>query len=276
MKKINIGFKTKEAPSPAERILNDKSDFDTVETYKTIRTNIMFSIPKTSKGKAIVITSASPGEGKTTTTINLAITFAQMGAKVILLDCDLRKARTHRYLGIERKDGVSNVLCGFTELDSTIKRNIRENLDCLTAGEIPPNPAELLGSAEFAELINTLRERYDYVFIDTPPITVVTDAMLAMENADGVVVVVRQDFTTFDLLDDTMDSVKKSGVKILGVVMLGSELQAKKYGYYRRAGRKYGYRYRYGYKYGYRYGYRYGYKYGDYRYGDAPETGKQE
>ena len=272
MKKFSVGFKKKEAPAPSDRVLNDKTDFDTVETYKTIRTNIMFSIPKTPKGKAIAVTSAIPGEGKTTTTINLAITFAQMGASVIVVDCDLRKSRVHRYLGIERKDGVSNVLCGFTELDRAIRRGVRENLDCLTAGEIPPDPAELLGSDGFTDLIKTLCERYDYVFIDTPPVTVVTDAILVMENSVGVVVVVRQNVTTFDLLDISMDSIKKSSIKILGVVMLGSEPQAKKYGYYRKSGK----RYRYGYKYGYRYSYKYGYKYDDYRYGDEPDTGEQE
>ncbi|MBQ7717944.1 MAG: CpsD/CapB family tyrosine-protein kinase [Clostridia bacterium] len=254
MKKLRLGFKNKEVSEPKNHILNDKSDFATVETFKTIRTNIMFSIPKSEKGKPIVITSSSPGEGKTTACINLAITFAQMGAKVIILDCDLRKSRVHRYLGVERKDGVSNVLCGFTELDSAIKHNVRDNLDCLTAGEIPPNPAELLGSDEFKELVNNLCKRYDYIFIDTPPVTVVTDALLAMESSIGVIVMVRQDYTTFDLLDITMESIKKSGMKILGVLMRGSEIKVSKYGSYKNTGGKYGYIYRYGYKYGYKYG----------------------
>ena len=96
-----------------EHILDESSSFDTVETYKSIRTNIMFSIPKSEQAKVIAITSSVPGEGKSTTSINLAITFAQMGARVLLMDCDLRKARIHRYLELERQDGVTNVLCGF-------------------------------------------------------------------------------------------------------------------------------------------------------------------
>ena len=92
------------------RIINDETDFETVETYKSIRTNIMFSMAKSEQGKVIVITSSMPNEGKTTTSINLAITFAQMGAKVLLIDCDLRKARVHRYLDIERGKGLTNVL----------------------------------------------------------------------------------------------------------------------------------------------------------------------
>ena len=266
MKKIQLNFKNKEVTQPTERILNDKTDFNTVETFKTIRTNIMFSIPKTDKGKAIIVTSAAPGEGKTTTSINLAITFAQMGAKVIIIDCDLRKSRVHRYLGVDRENGVSNVLCGFIELDKAIKRNVRENLDCITAGKIPPNPAELIGSEEFAELVSKLCSRYDYVFIDTPPVNVVTDALLAMEHAIGVIVVTRHNVTTFDILDVAIDSIKKGGVKILGVIMLGTlDQKAKKYKYYNEAGGTHKRPYTYGYKYSYRYGY-------DYMYGDTDKN----
>ncbi len=245
------------------RILSDKSDFDTVETFKTIRTNIMFSLPKTNSGKVIAITSSSPGEGKTTTSVNLAITFAQMGAKVVLMDCDLRKARVHRYLQVRRDNGVSNVLCGFTELDRAIKKNVRDNLDILTAGEIPPNPAELLESPEFEKLVTELKRRYDYVFIDTPPVTVVTDGLVIAKQCMGIVVVVRENQTTFDFLDETMESLEKTDTKIVGVIMLGSENKNRKYGYYRKG--------RYGYKYGYKY--KYGY---NYRYGDEPKEGNAD
>ncbi len=217
-----------------DRILSDASNFNTVETYKAIRTSVMFSMPKSDKGKVIVVTSATPGEGKSTTNINLAITFAQTGAKVIVVDCDLRKARVHKYLGLERAEGVSNVLCGFTDLETAIKKNVRENLDCMTAGTIPPNPAELLETEEFAKLLDTLRERYDYIFIDTPPITVVTDAAIAMKYATGVVLVIRENVTQYDALDETMETVAKAGAKILGAIMVGSESASRTYGYYRR------------------------------------------
>ncbi len=233
------------------RILTPKTDFNTIETYKTIRTNVMFSLPKTEAGKVIAITSSSPGEGKTTTSINLAITFAQMGAKVILMDCDMRKSRIHRYLGMERDAGISNVLCGFTSFEKAVVKNVRDNLDVLTAGEIPPNPAELLGSKEYEALLCELREKYDYIFIDTPPITIVTDGVIVAELCDGIIVGVRENFTTYDVLDDAMDALYKSGTKIIGVIMLGSESKAKRYGYYKRT-----YRYRYGYK---KYGYNYKY-----------------
>ncbi len=261
--------KPKDERMDINRILTDQTDFNTIETYKSIRTNIMFSIPKTEKGRVIIVTSSAPNEGKTTTSINLAITFAQTGARVIIVDCDLRKARVHKYLGLERLDGVSNVLCGFTELDSAIKYSVRENLDCLTAGAIPPNPAELMETDAFSDLISTLQERYDYIFIDTPPVTVVTDAVIAMKYANGVVLVVRENYSIYDLLDDTVEKLEQANAKLLGVIMVDCDERARRYKYYKRG--------RYGYLYKYRYGYKYGYKYKyDYRYGDEIEKKKKK
>lgn len=259
--------KKKDAPrrnfvEEKSRILTDKSDVSTAENYKSIRTNIMFSMPKTEGGKIITVASSQPSDGKTTTSINLAITFAQTGAKVILLDCDLRKARVHRYLELQRGEGISNILCGFTELDDAIKKDVRKNLDCLTAGEIPPNPAELLESNEFEKLLSTLKERYDYIFIDTPPIALVTDAVIVMKRSAGVVVVVHQGVTAYDMLDFAMDKIQQISVKLLGVIMVGCEGQHGSYAYYRR--NKYVYQYKKGYRYGYRY-----------RYEDTDPSGEQ-
>lgn len=235
-----------------KKIINSDTDFDTVETYKSIRTNIMFSMPKQDLGRAVIVTSASPGEGKTTTVINLAITFAQTGAKVLIIDCDLRRSRIHRYLQIERNDGVTNVVCGYTELEKTIRKNVRENLDCLTAGEIPPNPAELLQTKEFQDMVSQLQKEYDYIFIDTPPITVVTDAAILTKLCAGVIVVARNEMTTYDLLDAAIGEVKNTGAKILGAIVHDCNDKYKKYGYYKSG--KYGGRYKYKYKYDYRYG----------------------
>lgn len=230
------------------RVLNEKSDFYTVETYKAMRTNIMFSMPKTDSGKVIAITSSSPGEGKTTTCINLAISFAQMGAKTILVDCDMRKARTHRYLEIERGEGVSNVLCGFAGLSKVIRKDVRPNLDVITAGEIPPNPAELLETEEFEKLIGELREKYEYIFIDTPPVTVVTDATVVVKHSMGAVLVARANVTTHDKFERAVDALNRTGVKLLGAILVGrEEAQAKVTA---RSKKKYGYKYDYGYYYG--------------------------
>lgn len=203
------------------RILDDNANFETCEAYKTIRTNIMFSMPKSERGKVIVIAGSVAGEGKTTTAINLAITFAQTGAKVLIVDCDLRKSRVHRYLGIANDEGVTNVLCGFCGIEDAIVKNVRENLDCLTSGGTPPNPSELLESEEYEKMINSLKEKYDYIFIDTPPTTVVTDAAITFKQSSGIVVIVRQHITKFEFLDTTVETAKKANAKILGFVMLG-------------------------------------------------------
>lgn len=229
----------------ALRVINEKSNFDTVETYKSIRTNIMFSLPKSDNGRIIAITSAAPGEGKTTTSINLAITIAQTGNKVLLIDCDLRKSRVHRYLQIDRGEGITNILCGFSEFDKAIRKNVRDNLDVLTSGEIPPNPAEILQAEAFAALIAGLKDSYDYIIIDTPPVTVVTDAIIVTKQCDGIVLVIKEDQTGYDMLDETVDAIRKANTKIIGAIYLANESKSQKYGYYKHGKYKYKYDYRY-------------------------------
>ena len=243
---LPIGRKSQKNYDTADHILDESSSFNTVETYKSVRTNIMFSLPKSDTAKIIAVTSSVPGEGKTTTSINLAITFAQMGARVLLMDCDLRKSRIHRYLGLERQDGVTNILCGFVGIDEALKTGVRPNLDVLTGGEPPPNPAELLEAEAFSHLLAELKTRYDYIFIDTPPITVVTDATVIMKQCAGVAVVVRRDETSFNLLDVTISEIAKTDAKPLGFILLSSPEKTKRYGY--RAG--YGKNGRYDYHYG--------------------------
>ncbi len=244
--------KTSTDADNVKRVINSQTDFDTIETYKSIRTNIMFSIPKQEGGKVILLTSAAPGEGKTTTSVNTAITFAQMGAKVILLDCDLRKARVHRYLQIKRDNGISNLICGYIELAKAIKQNVRQNLDVLTAGDIPPNPAELLETEQFGKLIGVLREHYDYIILDTPPITVVTDAAIVTKHCDGVVLVTREGNTSHDLLSIAVNELKKADATIFGAIVHDCSEKRKKY--YYQGNHKYSYKYSYKYKYNYHYG----------------------
>lgn len=226
-----------------KRILNPSSDFGTVEAYKSIRTNIMFSIPKQEGGKIIAVTGSIPGEGKTTTCMNLAITFAQTGAKVIVVDCDLRKSRVHRYFMLDRSPGVTNVICGYNKLSDCIRKNVKDNLDCLTAGEEPSNPAELLETDVFSDMIKELADQYDYIFIDTPPMTVVTDAAVVIRNCTGVVAVARENYTTFDALDVTVAGIKRTGTKFIGIITIGQAKKHGRYGYY-----KYGNDERYGYR----------------------------
>ena len=214
-----------------DRILSANSSFGTVETYKSVRTNIMFSLPKSDKAKVIAISSACPGEGKTTTAINLAITFAQTGVKTLIVDCDMRKSRIHRYLGYERGVGLSNVLCGFATFDEAVRKEIRPNLDCITSGELPSNPSELLVSDEFKKFVENISGCYDYVILDTPPMAVVTDAMVVAREATGLVLVLRKGISTFGMLDKVIDSLSQTSITVLGTILLGNNEKKTPYKY---------------------------------------------
>lgn len=227
-------------------IINDNTDFGKIESYKSARTNIMFSLPKSDKGKTILVTSSEPSEGKTTTAINLAYTFSQTGSKVILIDCDLRKPRIHRYLKIDRSIGVSNVLCGFETLEKAIQKGVKGSLDCIPVGEIPLNSAELLMSEEMTSMLNSLAEQYDYIFIDTPPVMSVTDAVILAPHCSGTVIVARQEYSSYDMIDKTVAVLKQSGTKILGFVLNTTLKSSKKY--WSSYKDKYSYHYLYNYK----------------------------
>jgi len=240
-----------------------KVPFAVVEAYKTMRTNLMFLLAQ-QNGKVVAFTSSNASEGKSTTSVNVAIAFSQLGGKVLVIDGDLRRSSIHKKFRIENEDGVSNVLVGFSEFSKAVQ-HINPNLDVLTAGPIPPNPSEILGSAKFGELIDSLKPNYDYIIIDTPPLNVVTDALLIGPKTDGVILVVRDEFTPHDTIKRAIDSAEFANIKILGAVMNGANPKVSRgYTY-----RKYSYRYRsYGYGYGYGYrkrksdGYGYGYGYG--------------
>lgn len=229
-------------------ILKEDTAFNIREAYKAARTNIMFSIP--GEGcKRIVISSSYPGEGKTTTTTNLAITFAQTGARVVIIDCDMRKPRIRTVLGLEGALGLSNVLGGFCELGEAISVTSHENLHAISSGQIPPNPAELLASRKMAEVLDQLSENYDYIFLDTPPVNIVTDATVLTPVTDGVVMVTKQNQTTHKDLQDALGKLELAHAKVLGLV-LGGIKQPKGIGYgkYSKYGRygKYDYTYEYG------------------------------
>lgn len=213
-------------------LLTDVTDFATKEAYKTARTNIRFSLSSGRGCKRIIVTSASPGEGKTTTCLNLAIAFAQTDAKVLIIDADLRKPRINRHLSIERENGLSDLLCGMITTSEAIKRCERHNLDCITAGQIPPNPAELLSSKDMELLLEGLSESYDYIFIDTPPVTVVTEAAAMAKCVDGVILIIRQNHTISESVERARNNLNMANAKILGYVLNGVDGQSYGYGAY--------------------------------------------
>ncbi len=200
-------------------LVSDKMSFNIKEAYKSTRTNIMFSLAANEGCKVIIVTSSIPGEGKTLTSINTALTFAQTGAKVLLIDCDLRKSKIHKYMQVDNKVGISNVLGSFASLDECIKHSDEYNLDYITTGHTPPNPLELLSSDKMKETIETLRERYDYIFIDTPPVNVVADTTAISNLCDGVLFIVRYKYTTHDMLYKAISSIEFVNAKILGFLL---------------------------------------------------------
>ncbi len=245
-KKVNVEEQKKMALElNRKRLLNEKTRFDVKEAYKELRTNIMFSLPG-GGCKKILLTSSVASEGKSTTNMNLAITVAETGAKVVLVDCDMRRPNVARLLGEKGDIGLSNVLVNDCTVKSAVHKTKYNNLDVLYAGKIPPNPAELLSSDKMKELVNTLSAEYDYIFFDTPPINLVTDAALISSLADGVVLVSRQFVTERKLLLQAVEKLKFVNAKIIGVVlndvgMLKSGYGA--YGKYKRYGGYYKYKY---------------------------------
>ena len=251
--------------------LSPSLKFKVEESYKSIRANITFSLMK--KGcKKIVFTSSVAGEGKTTTTINLAISFAQAGQKVLLIDGDLRKPKIHQYFSISNTPGLTDYL-GSTvsasnqdrvDLFSIVHITEYENLSVICSGSIPPNPAEILGSEPMANFLDDVSNDFDYIIIDTPPINIVSDALPIIRESDGVVLVVRYNQSTHPEVEKAIAALEFIDAKILGFVVNFVETKSGgKYNYGKYSKYRYGYGYG-GYGYG---GYGYGYGYGGYGYG---------
>lgn len=206
---------------------NNKSvPFAVVEAYKTIRTNILFLLSQSDK-KIIAISSSLKGEGKSTTSVNIAIALSLLNTKVLLIDCDLRKATIHKKLKLENTVGITSVLAGFSTLEESIA-TINPHLSVITSGPIPPNAAELLSSKKMDELLDTLNEEYDYIIIDTPPINVVSDALVIAAKTSGLILVVKDNYIDHSDFERALSSIELAGVRVLGAVLNGSNEQKSK------------------------------------------------
>lgn len=214
------------------QILNKNSSFAVQEAYKTLRTNIRFFL-RNERCKRFCITSGAAGEGKSITLMNLAISLAETGDKVLLIDADLRRPAMARLLVEKATPGLSNVLAGLETCEDAIRKEMYPNLDIMFSGDVPPNPSELLGSDRMQQLIEEMEEHYDYILVDTPPVNVVSDACIIASLLDGVLMLVRKDQSRKDDTKRAIDSLRLTGAKVLGFVLNGVELDAKKnYGYY--------------------------------------------
>ena len=188
------------------------------EAFRRLRTNLQF-LDVSGRPKTIVVTSAMPGEGKTTTAINLAITLADAGSRVALLDADLRRPSVAEYMGLEGAVGLTTVLIGQAELADVIQPWGDGSLHVLPSGQIPPNPSELLGSRPMEDLLAVLTSRYDIVLIDTPPLLPVTDAAILAKLAGGALVVIGADRLHRQQLGQALGSLETVGARVLGLVL---------------------------------------------------------
>lgn len=209
--------------------INPKSPIS--EQYRTIRTNIQFASVD-NKIQSLLVTSSGPGEGKSTTTANLAVVYAEAGKKVLLVDADLRKPTVHYTFRLDNLTGLSNVLVGENTLDEAANRTDIENLDVISCGPIPPNPSELLASRKMEQFISEATESYDLVIFDTPPVLAVTDAQILANMVDGSILVVRSKQTELESATKAKDVLEPARAKLLGTVLNGREKQGSNYYYY--------------------------------------------
>lgn len=205
----------------------------TSEAYRTLRTSLFYTLSDTPP-KVIVMTSPGPGEGKSTTCANLAVVLSQADKKTLVMDCDLRKPVIHKVFGLRNFVGVVDALVKDLDLGEVSQEPL-PGLQVITSGTIPPNPSELLGSKRFAEFVRQVREQFDYVLIDAPPVEMVSDPAILATQGDGVLVVLDAQKTRKGALRQSMRGLEAVGANVLGTVM--NNVKASKGGYY------YGYKY---------------------------------
>lgn len=229
----------------------DDPDSPWAESFRIVRTKLQF-ITKDTLNPAIMITSSIPGEGKSFISINLASANALTGKKTVLVGMDLRRPQLAQRFGLDKNIGVTNFLIGDLALDEIIQKTQNPNLDVIPSGVIPPNPAELIADQRTAEFIEQLKKRYDYIIIDSAPMSPVSDSHHLSRLVDATIFVVRDKYTHKHALEASLEEANNINVQNLSIII--NDIKLNK----RRSGGHYGYSY--GYKYGYKYGYGYGYK----------------
>jgi len=217
-----------EKPENIELIAHLSPESAFSENYRSLRTALLLSGPQ-SNLKTIMVTSPLPGEGKSTTISNLAISFTQMGKKVLIIDADLRKPKQHQIFKMKNHEGLTSYLAMDLPLEKLIKSAIAPSLYLINSGPIPPNPAELLGSDKMARLLSSLKNQFDFILIDTPPILTVTDAQIVGKLVDGLVLVVRAEKTPRNALVQTRELIDLFKLRTFGVVINGLNIDSHDY-----------------------------------------------
>jgi capsular exopolysaccharide synthesis family protein len=216
-------------PRPSPVILKNQTSA-VAEAYRVLRTNLIFTSADAA-GRALLVTSANPGEGKTTTVVNLAASLALNGARVLAVDADLRRPTIHQHFAIAKAPGLSDLIVGKCQASEAIQTTRVKGLQVLPCGYVPPNPAELLGSATMKQVVNALRSHYDWVLIDTPPILAMADTPVLCPLVDGVVLVIGAEVSRRPGLQRAIDQVLGLGAKITGVVLNKVNLEKNSYYY---------------------------------------------
>ncbi len=209
-----------------EKVINSKTSFHVREAYKALRTNLIFSLPADGC-KKLVVTSALASEGKSTNCLNMAITFAEMDAKVLIIDCDLRRPNLAKLLDVQNTPGLSNYLVGLNTCEEVVSKSEYNNLSYITAGNIPPNPVELLGSEKMDKLMEQLEKEFDYIFFDTPPVNLVIDTIVVSKYAHGVVMIALHNSTDKESMRYALNQLDFVGTKVLGFVLNGVIMGSK-------------------------------------------------
>lgn len=224
------------------KTLHKNLDFTATEQYKLVRANLEFTVQEDDKCPVIGITSSMRGEGKSITAVNLAYVIAEKGSKVLLIDADLRIPTIAKKLDIDSAPGLTDLLKGKGAKISEFQTHLLPNWYVLPSGPIPPNPSELLGSKRMENILSQLKEIFDYVIIDLPPVNVVSDAISISNLISGVLVVVREEYTEKKELERCIRQLKLSNVNVFGCVLNAARAENKAYSKYKKY-KRYGYGY---------------------------------
>ncbi len=232
IKAKNNSFMTSD--NEIHKTLHKNLEFTASEQYKLIRANLDFTLPADEKCPIIGVTSSVRGEGKSTTAVNLSYAFAEKGQKVLLIDGDLRIPSVAKKLQIESAPGLADLLRGKGTQPSEIKPYLLNNWFVMPSGDIPPNPSELLGSDRMEKILNKLRESFDCIIIDLPPVNAVSDTVSISRLISGLILVIREEYTEKKELERCFRQLKLSNVNILGCVMNEAKDESSSYGKYKR------------------------------------------
>lgn len=228
--KYNMPFGTTES----KKTLHKNLEFTATEQYKLLRTNLDFTVPEGEKCPVIGVTSSMRGEGKSTTAVNLSYVLAEKGSKVLLIDSDLRIPSVAKKMDIPSNPGLTDLLMGKGINISEFQTELLKNWYIIPAGSIPPNPSELLGSHRMESVLEKLREVFDYIIIDLPPVNIVSDALSIAKLITGMIVVIREGYTEKKELEQCFRQLKLSNVNVLGCVLNEAKAGTGSYGKYRR------------------------------------------